>query len=199
MRRPLDAYPTETAVTRTLLDRVKIGGDVCEPCAGAGLMADELISRTSCVWLNDIDSSHVSHCDFIGDASLANAGVWKYRNPHRIDLPRHPWHWTVTNPPFIQAIDILRNAWNNSSVGVAFLLRLTFLEPAGKRSGERGDWLAAHEDQMTNLITLGQPRPSFTTDGKTDKATTAWMVWRKDWSWDKMGIERPFQFAMRWK
>ena len=199
-RKRFDAYPTETAVTRALLNRVPISGIVCEPCAGAGLMAGELQKETavSSVRTNDIDVEQYARYgrhDFFGDATDPLADVWSYPIA---DFQR-PFSWIVTNPPFNQAMGVLRQSWEHASVGVAFLLRLTFLEPAGKRSGERGEWLAAHEDQMTHLITLGQPRPSFTGNGKTDSATVAWMVWQKDWSWDRMGIERPFQFAMKWK
>jgi len=196
-RKKFDAYPTETAVTRVLLNRVPISGIVCEPCAGAGLMAGELQKKTavSSVWTNDVNVDHCDHVDFLSDATDPLADVWTYQIA---DFQR-PFSWVVTNPPFNQAMGVLRQSWEHASIGVAFLLRLTFLEPAGKRSGERGEWLAAHEDQMTHLITLGQPRPSFTGNGKTDSATVAWLVWQKDWSWDALGIERPFQFAMRWK
>lgn len=185
------------AVTRALLDRVGISGIVCEPCAGAGRMSGALqeSQHVSQVWTNDIDIAHYEYTDFLSDAGLPDAMVWTYP----IAGFQRPFSWVVTNPPFNQAINILRNSWNNTSVGVAFLLRLTFLEPAGKRSGERGAWLAAHEDQMTHLITLGQPRPSFAGNDRHDSVATAWMVWQKDWSWDRLGIERPFQFAMRWK
>ena len=44
----------------------------------------------------------------------------------------------------------------------------------------------AHADHMTRQMILN-PRPSFTGDGSTDSVTAAWFVWRKGWSWDRVG------------
>ena len=57
-------------------------------------------------------------------------------------------------------------------VGVAFLLRLSFVEP----TNERGDWL--EKNPPTGRITL--PRYSFTGDGRSDSVTAEWMIWHKD-------------------
>lgn len=56
-------------------------------------------------------------------------------------------------------------------VGVAMLLRLSYLEP----TKDRGHWLNDHPP--TQMIVL--PRISFTGDGKTDSVTCAWMIWHK--------------------
>lgn len=197
-RHEFDNYPTEARVTAALISRIAISGTVCEPCANVGTMADVLagVPAVTSVWANDIDIAYAEIVDFLSDASQPDAMVWDY--PIAKDGAR-PFDWVVTNPPFNQAMAILRQSWEQAAVGVAFLLRLSFLEPVGERSDNRGEWLAAHEDQMVAIIPLGQPRPSFTGDGKTDTATTAWFVWRKDWSWDALGIERPFKFVMNWK
>ncbi|MCP4424428.1 MAG: hypothetical protein GY803_08060 [Chloroflexi bacterium] len=191
-----DLYPTDAAVTQILLDRVpQIRGVACEPASGPGVMAEELqrSGRVSQVWTNDIDIRWHEHTDFLSDAGLPEAMVWA------MDGPERPYDWVITNPPFNQAMPILRQAWSHARVGVAFLLRLTFLEPSGKRSDYRGDWLNAHADQMSHLIVFGQPRPSFTGNGKTDSVTTAWMVWQKEWSWKRLGLELPFNFATHWQ
>lgn len=194
-RRQFDAYPTQAKVTNALVDRVHISGGVCEPCVGAGQLADVIWEDTdaSCIYTNDVDNQYnvdrnkYGGVHYTDDATLQWASIWG-----------HTYDWTITNPPYNTAIDILRNSWNSSHIGVVFLLRLTFLEPTGVRSGDRGLWLREHEDNMTHLITMGQPRPSFTNDGKTDSATVAWMIWQRDWSWRRRGIRNPFQFAMRW-
>jgi len=117
-RKRFDAYPTETAVTRTLLNRVPISGIVCEPCAGAGLMAGELQKKTavSSVWTNDI--AHYERVDFFSDATDPLADVWGYP----IANFQRSFSWVVTNPPFNQAMGVLRQSWEHASVGVAFLL-----------------------------------------------------------------------------
>lgn len=191
-RHDSDLYPTEYPITRILLNSVRhIGGNVCEPCAGPGWMSDILSHdpRINRVLTNDIDSQWDT--DFVSDATVPDAKVWTGMN--------RSYDWVITNPPFNGALDILRNAWDRSNVGVAFLVRLSFLEPTGERSGNRGDWLHAHKDNMTLLEIFSQPRPSFTGDGKTDNVSVAWMVWEKNFSWSKLGIVSPFQFAMRWK
>lgn len=184
-RRHLDYYPTETAVTNQLLAVCPdISGVVGEVTAGNGGMARTLEQHPAVrlVVTNDIDPAHC--CQFTGDATNPHALIWQCA-----------FNWVVTNPPFNAAPDILPIALDKSLVGVAFLLRLTYLEPAGNR----GDWLAAHADQMSQMIVLGQPRPSFTGNGRHDSVTTAWMVWRKDWSWARLGVRPPFAFAMGWK
>ena len=79
--------------------------------------------------------------------------------------------WTITNPLFNLASQIVPKAYAASSVGVAFLLRLSYLEPCV----DRGNWLAQHPPNKLIIM----PRISFTGDGKTDSATTAWFVWIK--------------------
>ena len=52
------------------------------------------------------------------------------------------------------------------------LLRISFREPTRHRF-PRGPWLAAHP--VSRLLTL--PRYSYTGDGRTDAATTEWVIW----------------------
>lgn len=184
-RKPFDQYPTEAAVTRSLLRLVPgIGGVVVEACSGDGLMARIIQQHpgVTAVVTNDIDRDQPSlyHCD----AADPRAGVWKM-----------PADWIVTNPPFLAAPRILPVAIDKAAVGVACLLRLTYLEPAQNRFA----WLDAHADCMTHLIVFGQPRPSFTGDGQTDSVTTAWMVWQRGFSWKRLGAAPPFAFEWRWR
>jgi hypothetical protein len=162
-RRPFDFYPTHAAVTAVLLDHVTIAGRVLEPCAGAGDMARVLRAHApiTAVATNDYDPSR--RADFHGDAADPMATCY---TAGRSD-------WVVTNPPFSQAAGILQTAYAQARVGAAFLLRLSFAEPANGR----GAWLAAHAGRLSHLIVLN-PRPSFTGDGKTDSVTAAWFVWQ---------------------
>ena len=79
--------------------------------------------------------------------------------------------WVITNPPFNLAYPMLLKSLLNVRVGVAFLLRLSFVEP----TNERGDWL--EKNPPTGRITL--PRYSFTGDGRSDSVTAEWMIWYK--------------------
>ena len=165
-RRPLDAYPTPARLTEALLRHVPIAGHVLEPCAGAGLMADSLQATpgVGVVYRNDISPGYDTL--WTNDATDPRASMWKTEPD-----------WVVTNPPYNEAAAILANAYRSATIGVAFLLRLSFLEPTNGRR----DWLQAHRAELSDLLIFGSPRPSFTDNGRTDSATVAWMVWRYGW------------------
>jgi hypothetical protein len=156
-RRAFDFYPTPAWATRVLLEHVNVFGWVSEPCVGAGDISDVLRAchgRIRKVWTNDIDTTRAA--DEHADARTAQS--------------LYGWSdWVVSNPPFSDAMEITRLAVEHARVGVAMLLRLSFLEP----TEDRGQWLEDHPP--THLIVC--PRISFTGDGKTDSVTTAWFVW----------------------
>lgn len=191
MRRSNDFYPTDEALVKRLLENVDIRGVVLEPCAGDGRMAAALRATTGrAVVTCDVDPAH--YPDHVLD--MTRVENWRRFSPD----------WVVTNPPFSAAPQILPLAMERARVGVAFLLRLTYLEPAGNRA----DWLQDQADHMTRLIVFGQPRPAFRQGeinpktGKlytTDNATTAWMVWQPDHSWRALGVRPPFQFVTHWQ
>ena len=157
MRRKLDFYPTPEWATKLLLESVSISGHILEPCVGQGHMADVLEQAGHTVTTNDIDES--TEADFHVDARTPE--LWNKVAPD----------WTITNPPYSDAMAVLRQAESGSRKGVALLLRLSFLEPTIKRR----DFLLLKPP--TRLIVL--PRISFTGDGKTDSVTVAWMIWER--------------------
>lgn len=161
-RRKNDFYPTPSWATDVLLQNVKIGGVVLEPCAGDGDIVNVLLKEPKenieNVWTNDID------VDRGGSHYNEDATKQTLYDIHDVD-------WIVTNPPFNCAQQILEKAHKNSLYGVAFLLRLSFLEP----TYERGPFLA--ENPPNKVLVL--PRISFTGDGKTDSVTVAWLIWDK--------------------
>lgn len=156
MRRANDFYPTPGAATVALLNNAKhLFSDVTqayEPCVGDGAIAKVLARAGLIVTTNDIVPSRLAktHLD------AAKLVVFPFRS------------CVITNPPFNQALPIVRN-FVEQGVRCAFLLRLSFLEPTEARGG----WLA--ETPPDRMIIL--PRISFTGDGKTDSVTCAWMIW----------------------
>jgi len=163
-RRKNDAYYTPATMTEELLSRVSLVSEVIlEPCAGKGAISD-ILKRDNKVFTSDIDTS----CDTDATADATDPKVME-----RFALFSD---WAVTNPPFKDAFKILQNCLA-LKLKVAFLLRLTFLEP----TYERGEFLKSNPP--TKLIVL--PRCSFTEDGKTDSVTCAWMIWDNDYedSW----------------
>lgn len=173
MRRHNDFYETSAYAVTELIRNVRLDGDVLfECCVGTGAISKPLsiCFPDKKIFTNDIDKMLPAsqHFDAANPANWAN---------YTLPAPNETIDWTITNPPFNSAFKILINAYDNSTKGVAFLLRLSFLEP----TYERQHWLSDHPPNK--LIVL--PRFSFTGDGKTDSVTCAWMVWEKSMPWKK--------------
>ena len=151
-----EQYYTPRAATLALIERVKLTGPFLEPCAGELHIANVLKSIAPVI-TNDL---YTTGCNFQLDATLLDS--W---------LAFGRFTWAVTNPPFNQAPKILPPAYKLATNGVAFLLRLSYLEPCKNRAA----WLERYPPSQ--IIVL--PRISFTGDGKTDSVTCAWLIWRK--------------------
>lgn len=159
-RRMLDFYETGLSAVQALemhWPALCYETPIIEPCAGKGVISNALRDHGHTVTTGDIDAQH--KCDHYTDARYAV-------------YPLDGNFLVVTNPPFSHAFSILQNARAQNPTGIAFLLRLTFLEP----TKGRGQWLSEHPPNR--LIVL--PRYSFTGDGKTDSVTCAWMIWDRD-------------------
>lgn len=184
-RRDHDAYYTPTDAVHALMRRRpligKAGDVVVEPCVGGGAIAQPFRDRGCLVITNDLVPT--VEADVHDDAQIV--ATWReLQMKADVDRIVRDGHdsaifsaidWVVTNPPFVAARPILKQAIAHARLGVAFFLRLSFLEP----TEERGDWLAAHPPD--DLFVL--PRISFTGDGKSDSVTCAWMVWYAE-AWD---------------
>lgn len=156
----LDFYETPIWQTEVLAQHVNIKGTCFEPCVGNGKIIEALSypgSNAHRQWFtNDIDRERKADCHF--DARTIEA--W----------PLTPRDWTVSNPPFNGAAEILQHALAHSRVGVALLLRLSFLEPTMKRA------VLLHRYPPSLLIVL--PRTRYNPDSDSvDTVTTAWMIW----------------------
>lgn len=155
-RRALDFYETPEWQTRALLRRQQIAGRVFECCVGDGSLARALGPCAT----NDIDSSRPA--DFHLDAAIAES--WgKFPGAD----------WVVTNPPFKQALPILEHAHKHAAVGVALLLRISFMEPTESRA----PFLCVTPPHRQIVL----PRWSYKNNGQTDSVTTAWFIWFKQW------------------
>ncbi|WP_299488772.1 hypothetical protein [Acaryochloris sp. IP29b_bin.137] len=180
-----DYYPTPTPITDLLLGQTNIRGSVFEPCAGHNAITKVLanwslitsVSASDLLW--DITEGHTTN-----DATTSV--FWSEWGVHS---------WIITNPPFSEAEQILPLAFEHCNHGVAFLLRLSYLEPCNGR----GNWLRDHADHLKQVIVVN-PRIKFRADTKgTDSVTCAWFIWDKRFSWDALGVHCPFIFASNWQ
>lgn len=161
----MDFYETNQEAVDALVKHYLDGAltrraQILEPCCGDGAIVKALNAHG----YMDILTSDVD--EYREAQERHDARFHNWTGPHGISGP----HVAVTNPPFNQAFDILKNL-KPQVEAVALLLRLTFLEP----TKERGPWLSKNPPQRVLVL----PRYSFTGDGKTDSVTCAWMIWDK--------------------
>jgi hypothetical protein len=162
-RRHLDRYETPPHYVEQLLAYIGPldGLTIYEPCVGAGHLA-RFLTAAAHLRTNDIVWHETN--SYCLDARLAEA--WP--------IEPDAYDWTITNPPFSDELAILQHALAHSR-NVAFLARLTFLEPTLSRIGF---W---RQHPPTDVIVL--PRYSFRLNdhGKrqTDSVTCCWLIWRE--------------------
>jgi hypothetical protein len=158
-RRKFDAYYTPEFATKHLLEYIDIKNKkILEPCAGEKNISKVLYKETNNIINNDIVYENNWNYDATKEELFKTAN-----ETQKLD-------WIITNPPFNCAIDILKHSLTNSD-NVAFLLRLSFLEP----TYDRQELLSIYPPNKILVL----PRISFTGDGKTDSVTCAWLIWDK--------------------
>jgi hypothetical protein len=166
MRRDKDFYETPPWMTRALLAQVpEISGTILEPCAGDMSIARILSAEGGLkVFTNDVDPLRPADSHY--DAA----------DPAFATLMAPFVDWVITNPPYEMPLctNIVANAIRTARVGVAMMLRISFEEPTAKVN-PRGPFLELNP--LSRKLVM--PRHSFTGDGKSDSATTAWMIWAK--------------------
>ena len=144
------------------------GGFMLEPHGGGGAFVRAMLAAGATVLAFDIDPNAPGR-------SSTPAAHWKTTDflttPFRTPIAERP-RWIVGNPPYNDAEAHTRHALTGATEGVAFLLRLAFLE-----SVRRLPFWQAHRPSAVYVIV---PRPSFTADGKSDSAAYGWFVWHID-------------------
>jgi hypothetical protein len=168
LKKSFEFYETPPIYTKTLLYDIGtiVNGKIFECCSGDNAIANVLMQNGYHVTTNDIDRNRKA--DRCMDAS--KDFLWM----------SEPCDWVISNPPFNKASSIVKHAFHYATCGVAFLLRLTFLEPCLNRA----EFLVNHPPSI-----LVMPRHSFTGDGNVDSVTCAWFIWIKKEK--QMGLKKP--------
>lgn len=190
-------YETPETFTKYLFTEMhalghSIAGRVFEPCVGSGAIlrgaAAANVRKPFAVyqWItNDLDSRWESHTHF--DATRERE--WSALFSHSLNAAPD---WTVSNPPFSPAIEIIDRALTYSQVGVAMHLRASIHEILREdervlRSGRlrpasvRRTWMANHTP--TGILWLprfGYQRSKTTGKWSTDSVCACWVIWLKD-------------------
>lgn len=183
-RQAFDRYITPAWMTQQLLKHHPISDEFSklECCAGHGDIWKLL--GGGFVLANDIDREQ-RWCDFNDDATDEESwSEWNQHIPGGIGF-------TITNPPYNVADLIVPLAYEYSSLGIAMLLRCTWLESTV--TGSKAQWLADHPpSQIISLPRFSFSRSPSTGRWQTDSAPVWWMIWRKDgWKADKPFIVVP--------
>lgn len=165
MRRVNDFYETSPWQVDALVDNLpELSGVIWCPCVGDGSLMRRLIERRPDLRFvtNDLDATKAAdfHCD----------AIWAQNWNAMLTVAQAP-DWVVENFPFNVEHRIIPYALEAARCGVVAMARISYTEP----TKDRGPWLAEHPYQKR--ITL--ERHSFTGNGKTDSATTDWLVWAK--------------------
>lgn len=214
----LRLYNTPTSATRLLLDRIKkftseeVDGIILEPCAGERAISNVLDAHIERLNIFDKDEympktyRGVRRADLNPDcqphclADATNPVSWAPTDDGHMTEHRYgSFDWCITNPEFNIAARVLPLALEHARVGIAMLLRLTYLEPCE----DRDEWLAVHPPNHQIVL----PRMSFktvithdTATGKdkistTDSATCAWYCWYRFTKEQKIEIVTRAQLA----
>lgn len=126
----LEFFPTPPWATRALfrhaLRGVNLGATAWEPCAGLGHMSSVLWEFFQGVRATDV---YIYPTDAGADG--AQYGVQRLDFLDRVEVGRAPAvDWIISNPPFSQADQMVGAALTKARVGIAFLLRMQWLEGA---------------------------------------------------------------------
>ena len=163
-----DAYYTPPEVARACVQAVSpliaYRRKVLEPHAGGGAFFDELFCQRPDLHLVVNDSNDIAPA--IGSAVLRNVEA---STVDFLSITNNT-DWVVGNPPYKNAQAHVEHALVIATEGVAFLLRLAFLE-----SAQRHPFWQTNPPYQVHVLSK---RPSFT-GGGTDSAAYAFFIWQK--------------------
>lgn len=163
----LDDFPTPPWATRALCEWIEgnarqLCASVCrEPAANRGHMVRPLSEYFAAVEGSDVH-------DY--GAGFPQADYLFGPLPEMVD-------WTITNPPFRLAEQLIERALATSREGVAMIVRAAFLEGQGRFERLFSKTPPSHVLQFTERVVMHKGR--LAPEGSTATAY-AWLVWMGD-------------------
>lgn len=175
----LDDFPTPPWATRALIHELAsrglslAGRTVREPAANRGFMARPLAEVAGRVIASDIHD--------YGVGLTVRDYLWGVEG--QVD-------WTITNPPFLRAVEFIERGLEQSRVGVAIFQRTAFLEGQERFETLFDRFPPAHVFQFVERVplfrgVLRDPEETYfdaksgTHRKPSTMASYAWFVWRK--------------------
>ncbi|SLN21746.1 hypothetical protein ROA7450_00791 [Roseovarius albus] len=155
-----DFYPTPEWATRVLIDNENFSGDIWEPACGDGAMSQVIEERGYKVQSSDLF-----------DRGFGDAGIDFRTSNKSVDN-------IITNPPFNSAEEFVHAGLRQCKKKLALLLRLAFLESAGRQK-------SIFSICPPSTVWVFSERITFYPKGAVRKGsgTTAyaWFVWDHDY------------------
>lgn len=171
-----DFFPTPAWATYALIDNERFSGEIWESACGNGAMSDVLTKTDQPVVSTDLY-----------DRGYGESGVDFLHAQRSVQN-------IVTNPPFNAAEGFVRSGLQSADRKFALLLRLAFLEGAGRQR-------TIFSEAPPSRVWVFSERITFYPDGAVQKGTGttayAWFVWDKDASgtelkWFKPGYKATY-------
>ena len=175
----LEFFPTPPWATRALMAHVLApfpdpdAMSCWEPCAGLGHMADVLREHFDTVRASDVFAYPVESG---GDSGRFEIDRFDFLDEQAV-LRAPEVDWIITNPPFSQASKMLGHALVKARIGVAFLLRIQWLEGETRYRdvfSDRGPAVVAPFVERVPMCEGG-----WDPDGST-ATLYAWFVWLRE-------------------
>lgn len=166
----LDDFPTPPWATRAFVAHMAGAFDgalIVEPAANRGMMAEVL---------REIPGARVRASDVHDYGAGYKVGSFVGIGPDVVEMPRRV-DWIITNPPFSLAEAFLARALDVAEIGVAFLLRTSFLEGAGRAAAVFQKTPPSQVVVCTERVPMVRGRwdPVVSTN-----MAYSWFVWRRD-------------------
>ncbi|MDX1192213.1 methyltransferase [Sinorhizobium medicae] len=163
----LDDFPTQPWATRALCFHVLAGyrlrDKTCwEPACNRGHMVDPLAESFGQVWASDV---HNYGRGAQGDFLIPGMIPWD---------DGRGFDWIVTNPPFRLAEQFIARALDVATVGVAMIVRTSFLEGVGRYENLFSKNPPSIVAQFSERVPMVKGR--LTATGST-ATSYCWLVW----------------------